>query len=102
VEVEAAQAGTEAASDGVSGGRKLTLVVFGAIAVAVGMVAVSLAIYYKSGAYLADSSRKGADKALPVGDDWDFEAVGPLDKPTFELFVDHFDVNYKAVTRSNF
>ena len=85
-----------------SGGRKLTLVVFAAIAVAIGMVAVSLALYYKSGAYLADLSRVGADKPLPVGDDWAFEAVGPLEKQTFELFIDHFDVNFKAVTRSNF
>jgi hypothetical protein len=85
-----------------SGGRKLTIVVFGSILVAVIMVAVSLALYYKSGAYLVDSSRVGADKTLPVGDDWEFEAVGPLDKPTFSLFLDHFDVNFKAVTRANF
>jgi hypothetical protein len=88
--------------EGISGGRKLTLVVFAVIAVALGMVAVALAMYYKSGAYLVDSSRVGADRGLPVGDDWEFEAVGPLDKPTFELFMDHFDVNFKAVTRSNF
>lgn len=88
--------------EGMSGGRKLTLVVLAAIVVAIGMVAVSLALYYKSGAYLADSSRVGADKTLPVGDDWKFESVGPLDKPEFELFMDHFDVNHKAVTRHNF
>ncbi|MCL2038375.1 hypothetical protein FWG86_00500 [Candidatus Saccharibacteria bacterium] len=88
--------------EGMSGGRRLTLVVFGAIAVGIGMVAVSLAIYYRSGAYLADSSRVGAERQLPVGDDWEFEAVGPLDKDTFSLFIDHFDVNFKAVIRHNF
>ena len=86
----------------VSGGRKLTLVIFAAIVVAIGMVAVSLAMYYKSGAYLADSSRRGADRGLPVGDDWVFEAVGPLDKETFSLFINHFDINFNAVTRHSF
>ena len=85
-----------------SGGKKLTLVVFGAIAVAVGMVAVGLAMYYRSGAYLADLSRVGADRGLPVGDDWVFEAVGPLDNQTFSLFIDHFDVNFRAITRHGF
>ncbi|MDR0980037.1 MAG: hypothetical protein LBM12_02720 [Candidatus Nomurabacteria bacterium] len=92
----------ERSSEGVSGGSKLVLTVMAAIAVAIGMVAVSLALYYHSGAYLADSSRVGAEKTLPVGDDWQFEAVGPLTGEEFELFINHFDTNFKAVKRASF
>jgi hypothetical protein len=85
-----------------SGDKKLSLVVLGAIVVAVMMVVVGLVLYYRTGAYRADSSRVGADRPLPVGDNWEFEAVGPLDQRTFQVFVEHFDINLNAVRRHNF
>ncbi|MCL2371441.1 hypothetical protein FWC63_01700 [Candidatus Saccharibacteria bacterium] len=87
---------------GMSGGKKLTLVVFGAIAVALVIVTVGIALYYHTGTYRVDPTRVGAGRPLPAGDNWEFEAVGPLNQQTFQLFLEHFDINFNAVRNHDF